>query len=144
MLPARSMAVTLMTRWSRAGGQWLYVEYSKRYVEEKNLARENRQGMWSGAFIAPWNWRHRDRNTEILASSSVPLNAQRDLLPARDAQPPVTGCAIKGNINRKGERIYHLRGMRSYAKTKIDEGNGERWFCAEAEARAHGWRKSGE
>jgi hypothetical protein len=72
------------------------------------------------------------------------MNAERDLLPAPDAQPPVPGCAIKGNINRKGERIYHLPGMRSYAKTKIDEGKGERWFCTAAEARAHDWRKSGE
>ena len=50
------------------------------------------------------------------------------------------GTGIKGNINRKGERIYHVPGSRSYAETIIDEGKGERWFCTEAEAIAAGWR----
>lgn len=56
---------------------------------------------------------------------------------------PAQGCAIKGNVSLKtGERIYHLPGQRYYDKTVIDEGDGERWFCSEKEARAAGWRKS--
>jgi hypothetical protein len=27
-----------------------------------------------------------------------------------------------------------------YARVKIDESRGERWFCSEAEALAAGWR----
>ena len=49
------------------------------------------------------------------------------------------GCAIKGNINAKGRRIYHVPGSASYGPTIINEGKGERWFCSEAEARAAGW-----
>lgn len=49
---------------------------------------------------------------------------------------------IKGNINSKGEKIYHLPGGAYYNKTKIDTSKGERWFNTEAEARAAGWRKS--
>ena len=49
-------------------------------------------------------------------------------------------CAIKGNISRKGVRIYHLPGTAAYAQTKIDEAKGEHWFCSEDEAKAAGWR----
>ena len=47
---------------------------------------------------------------------------------------------IKGNINAKGEKIYHARWSKHYARTKIDESKGERWFFTEAEAKAAGWR----
>ena len=50
------------------------------------------------------------------------------------------GCMIKGNINSKGDRIYHCPLWRDYNKTDIDESKGERWFCTEEEARAAGWR----
>ncbi len=53
-------------------------------------------------------------------------------------------CAIKGNINAKGKRIYHLPGGKWYDRTRIDPAKGERWFCSEAEARAAGWRKAHE
>jgi hypothetical protein len=52
------------------------------------------------------------------------------------------GCDIKGNINSKGERIYHMPGGEYYAATQIDVGSDERWFCDEAEAMAAGWRKA--
>ena len=55
---------------------------------------------------------------------------------------PPPGCAIKGNINSQGERIYHVPGGQYYDKTTIDPANGERWFCSEGEAQANGWRKS--
>jgi hypothetical protein len=51
-------------------------------------------------------------------------------------------CNIKGNVNTKGERIYHVPGQRYYDDTVIQSSHGERWFCSEAEARAAGWRKA--
>jgi micrococcal nuclease len=51
-------------------------------------------------------------------------------------------CTIKGNISTTGEKIYHLVGCGSYAKTTIEESRGEQWFCSEAEAQAAGWRKA--
>lgn len=51
-------------------------------------------------------------------------------------------CLIKGNINAKGQRIYHPPGCRYYAATKIDTARGERWFCSEAEAVRAGWRRT--
>lgn len=44
---------------------------------------------------------------------------------------------IKGNINTKGERIYHVLGGAFYART-----NPEMCFNTEAEALAAGFRKS--
>lgn len=55
-----------------------------------------------------------------------------------------TSCAIKGNVNRKGERIYHAPESLHYARIDMATGSGKRWFCSEAEAVAAGWRKAGE
>jgi endonuclease YncB( thermonuclease family) len=51
-------------------------------------------------------------------------------------------CLIKGNINNKGELIYHVPGQRFYEQTIIDPAKGERMFCTENEAIAAGWRKA--
>jgi endonuclease YncB( thermonuclease family) len=51
-------------------------------------------------------------------------------------------CTIKGNISAKGERIYHMPGQEFYTRTRIDRSKGERWFCAEDDARAAGWRRA--
>jgi hypothetical protein len=53
-----------------------------------------------------------------------------------------TGCAIKGNISKEGERIYHLPGQRYYDKTVISPEKGERWFCTGEEAEENGWRRA--
>ena len=34
-----------------------YRYYSLEYVEQEDFARETKQGLWSGEFIAPWDWR---------------------------------------------------------------------------------------
>lgn len=75
-----------------------------------------------------------------------PLNPRADFcdpgaaaLTAVSGGPAHTGCAIKGNVNRAGERIYHVPGQRDYNRTVIN-GPEERMFCTEAEARAAGWR----
>lgn len=51
-------------------------------------------------------------------------------------------CNIKGNVNTRGERIYHVPGQKYYDETRISESHGERWFCTEEEARAAGWRRA--
>ena len=52
---------------------------------------------------------------------------------------PDRQCRIKGNVNRKGERIYHLPGEPGYAAINMSKP-GARWFCSEDEANAAGWR----
>lgn len=55
-------------------------------------------------------------------------------------QPPPSGCAIKGNINSKGERIYHTPQSGAYDRTIVEPEKGERWFCTPQEAEAAGFR----
>jgi hypothetical protein len=49
---------------------------------------------------------------------------------------------IKGNINSKGQRIFHTPSSGQYARVEIDESTGERFFCSEEEALAAGWRSA--
>ena len=44
---------------------------------------------------------------------------------------PPGECIIKGNVSRKGERIYHMPGERNYDRVQMDKGAGERWFCSD-------------
>src|ERR1017187_7857558 len=83
-----------------------YVQYSKAYVHAEEDARTNLRGIWQSAFIAPWDWRHRNNKTVILGAFSVPIDAQKLLLgPSATEGAPSPECTIKGNVNRNGERI---------------------------------------
>jgi hypothetical protein len=127
----------------RSGWALSFVRYSHAYDGYETEARDARVGLWSGSFIAPWDWRHREKSTIVLGATSVPANAQTLLLgtvSASDAPSPE--CVIKGNVDRKGERIYHLPSQLNYAPINMAKGVGERWFCTEAEARAAGWRRA--
>jgi endonuclease YncB( thermonuclease family) len=112
----------------RAGLALAYRRFSDDYVDEEDDARFARRGAWAGDFEQPWN----ERN-----------GARRASQPAASAEPSGSRCAdprIKGNVNRGGERIYHVPGSQSYQDTVIDPSDGERWFCSEEEARNAGWR----
>jgi hypothetical protein len=79
-------------------------------------------------------------NTVILGALSVPVMGQAQLLePASSATAPSPECTIKGNVNRRGERVYHLPGRIAYATINMHNPQ-KRWFCSEDEARAAGWR----
>lgn len=126
----------------QAGLALAYVQYSKRYAAHETSARDQQRGIWAGAFIAPWDWRHRDKQTVILGALSVPASAQAQLLaPASSEGAPSPECTIKGNVNRDGERIYHMPGQRNYAQVNMHD-SAKRWFCSEAEAQAAGWRRA--
>ena len=73
---------------------------------------------------------------------AVALTLSALLLPIASHAGENDACNIKGNVNTRGERIYHVPGQRYYEKTVIAASHGERWFCSEAEARKAGWRKS--
>jgi endonuclease YncB( thermonuclease family) len=115
----------------RAGLALAYRHYSTDYVADEAAAHAARRGVWAGDFTPPRDWRREDHDAAGAAA-------------AAGAQPPATSrrgrCAIKGNINRQGARIYHVPGSASYDDTVIDERQGERWFCSEEEARRAGWR----
>ena len=107
----------------RAGWAVDYVQFSRgAYASAQAEARRDRRGIWAGRFDTPSTWRAEARQAR----------------PAPGA-PPQAGCAIKGNINAKGRRIFHVPGQEDYAATRIDTAKGERWFCSAAEAQAAGW-----
>jgi endonuclease YncB( thermonuclease family) len=121
----------------RSGWALSFVRYSHEYDRDEVAAREAKAGLWAGAFIAPWDWRHRNYSTTVLGAVSVPVDAQKTLLGAvSEAEAPDPRCTIKASIGR--ECIYHQPGDRWYAKMKMD--SGKRWFCSVAEAEAAGCR----
>ena len=118
-----------VNRWMvRQGWALAYRRYSRAYVGEENAARAAKRGIWKSQFVPPWRWRGGERLAGRVSNPPVEVGAR--------------GCRIKGNISRKGTRIYHVPGGQYYERTRIDTSRGERWFCSEAEARAAGWRRS--
>jgi endonuclease YncB( thermonuclease family) len=97
-----------------------FVKYSDRYTQLQQTAEIAKVGLWAGSFIPPWDWR----------------------VSETQAAEKTRSCVIKGNINVKGEHIYHLPFQQFYTRTKIDERKGERWFCTEQEAIEAGWRRA--
>jgi endonuclease/exonuclease/phosphatase family metal-dependent hydrolase len=59
----------------------------------------------------------------------------------RASQPESLNRPIKGNINRKGKKIYHLPNCPDYARTEVTR-EGERYFASEEEAESAGWAKA--
>jgi hypothetical protein len=133
-----------INRWLvHEGWAMSFVRYSHIYDADERAARQAQTGLWSGAFIAPWDWRSRNTRTEILGAVSVPKDAQSILLSAASAaSSPTPECTIKGNMTRSGECIYHVPGGRYYNSVKMDLSKGKRWFCSEEEAEAAGCRRS--
>ena len=59
----------------REGWALAYVKYSSAYVRAEENARTQQRGLWQGAFIAPWDWRHRNNKTVILVlTASRPMH----------------------------------------------------------------------
>jgi len=104
----------------RQGWALAFVKYSTRYREVEAQAKAAKLGLWAGTFEAPWDYR-------AGAIAATPTGPE--------------GCTIKGNLNRKGERIYFLPFHSLYSRVKIDTAKGERWFCSEDEAQKAGWHE---
>lgn len=119
----------------REGFALAFVKYSTRYVKEEKEAKGAKRGLWAGTFQAPWDWRGNNGSVNVAAPVGLLQNNQQKATPNANA-----ACLIKGNINRGGERIYHVPGSKWYSRTEINERNGERWFCTVVEAESAGWR----
>lgn len=58
--------------------------------------------------------------------------------------PAVVPCIqVKGNIDARGRKLYHLPGMANYNQVVITESKGEKVFCSEQDAINAGWTKAG-
>ncbi|MBR9762690.1 MAG: thermonuclease family protein [Rhodobacteraceae bacterium] len=107
-----------------AGQAVAYRRYGLAYVDQEKVARIEGRGLWArGTPVMPWDYRAGRWQQASAPGGSAP-----------------EGCPIKGNINSKGERIYHTPYSAHYTRTRISTSKGERWFCSEAEALAAGWR----
>ena len=131
-------------KWMVKNGWALsYVRVSHDYDADEAAAREAKAGMWQGAFIAPWDWRIRNKKTAILGAAKAPPNAHAILLAsASGSVAPSPDCTIKGNVNGAGECIYHKPTSRWYAQIKMQINKGTRWFCSAEEAEAAGCRET--
>lgn len=110
-------------------------KYQVEFKQAQITAKDKQLGLW-------------DPNTcngSTLLDNSSDEQVKTDTNQTTPTTPvPVsnTDCDIKGNISASGEKIYHVIGCGSYARTVIDESKGERWFCSEQEAVNAGWRKA--
>ncbi len=98
-------------------------QYGKDYVPLEEAAQAAKRGIWSGTFEVPAKWRQSHPRSDSKAAPTAAATAT--VAPAAvvasaaggapgaaaavAAQPP-PGCAIKGNITAKGEKIYHVPG----------------------------------
>jgi endonuclease YncB( thermonuclease family) len=131
-------------RWLvKSGWALAYTRVSHDYEADEKAAREAKAGMWQGAFIAPWDWRIRNKKTVILGATKPPPNAHAILLASASGPvAPSPDCTIKGNVNGAGECIYHTPSSRWYAQIKMQISKGTRWFCSVEDAEAAGCRET--
>lgn len=117
---------------------------SGRFQADEARAREDRQGLWKGCFIAPREF-HVGRKDGVLFGASCRSDRDREIREAlfpEDLVMPAS-CNIKGKYAVRARvtgnlGIYHLQACRSYpGLTKPD-----RWFCSEEDAQAAGFRRA--
>ena len=121
-----------------------YTRVSHDYDADEKAAREAKAGMWQGAFIAPWDWRVRNKKTTILGATKPPprpptrscWRRRRDRSrPRRTAPSRATSTApANASITRPTSRWY--------AQIKMQISKGTRWFCSVEEAEAAGCRET--
>ena len=129
-----------VNRWIVLKGWGLsFRRYQHPYDREEQQAHDQCTGLWTWSFHAPWDWRRRNCNTEILGCVSVPIDAREKLCGPRSL-PPDPQCTIKATT-RGEECIYHVEGGHYYGALKMSD-RSKRWFCSEVDAQAAGCRRS--
>jgi len=135
-------------------------DYDSRYCALEHEARVAGRGIWALApqdRIAPWQMRQYYRGertaftdfsnetiTDCEATAGKPDTRTGTIVadPIPGLTPPDPDCRIKADITFSGKRRYYVPGMRAYAGIFINEKDGERWFCSEAEAATAGWERN--
>jgi endonuclease YncB( thermonuclease family) len=115
-----------------------------RFKTDETAARDARQGLWSGCFIAPQDFRRWTKTASLLGAScrsDKDRELREALFPDEPVMPP--GCSIKGKYAARARMtghvgIFHMQGCRSYASL----ARLERWFCSAEDAQAAGFRKA--
>ncbi|MFS0783109.1 thermonuclease family protein [Bacillus sp. 1P06AnD] len=95
------------------------VKYVDTFREIEEKAKEKKLGIWS--------LKSNQSGSSSQQSKGATINTP--------SQGTCSEPTIKGNINHKGEKIYHLPGGQSYSQTKAEE-----MFCSENDAKKAGFR----
>lgn len=111
-------ATELNAEMLRLGMAVAYRTENMTYSQAQAQAKSKRHGLWRSRFVLPSKWRQ---------SKRARIEVERS-------------CAVKGNVNRDGEKIYHLPSSTSYRKVRIDRAQGDRCFNDETAAREAGFR----
>lgn len=57
---------TNLNRWMvRQGWAVAYRKYASTFIPDEEQARQFGQGIWSGRFVMPWDWRRADRTVQV-------------------------------------------------------------------------------
>lgn len=102
------------------------IKHLDEFEESQDQAREKGLGIWSiEDYVHDKGYRQEQRQE---MKEKTPVDAAKGNKRSED-------CAIKGNINSKKEKIYHMPGSRHYEMTKPEE-----MFCTKEEAEQAGFR----
>jgi len=115
-----------------------------RFQSDEAAAKDKRQGLWRGCFVAPANFRSKSGDSALLGSScaSDKEKALRAALFPEDLPKP-DGCNIRAKQVRRAKLtgnvgVYLIPQCQNYAT----QPKPDRWFCSEDDARAAGYRKA--
>jgi micrococcal nuclease len=121
------------------------VSLADRFREAEREARSEGAGLWggdgggkaAGANAAAADEKAGYDDQAAAAAEGGESSGDEAASGARDSESAASCPSpdIKGNINSRGERIYHVPGSRYY-----DQTIAEVWFCTEEEAEAAGFR----
>lgn len=90
------------------------------YGSQEAEAQKSGAGIWKGEALRPSEYRDQ-------------------LWEEAKAKAP-NGCPIKGRVISRG-KIYLLPWSSDYARYRVSERRGDRWFCSEDEAISEGWSR---
>ncbi len=103
--------------------------YLDQFEQAEQLAKKSEAGIWQYENYSTDRGFNADAYGQESTGNSTPTKFDRQN----------GDCDIKGNINRSGNKIYHLPNDSSYEQT-----NPEEWFCSEQEARDAGFKGVGQ
>ena len=104
------------------------VRYVDKFNDLQKISRSRSLGIWSVEDYAREDGFHPEKQKADRAATTGPNTGE-------PSSTSPGGCRIKGNINAKGEKIYHTPDSPYYERTKP-----ESWFCSEEEAAEAGFR----
>lgn len=109
--------------------------YVDKFDDLQRISREQALGIWSVENYAQEDGFHPEEQDANKNNNNNNNSTPTTKTPIENREKPKQGCDIKGNINSKGEKIYHTPQSPYYDRTKQ-----EQWFCTEEEAVQAGFR----